>query len=259
MGAAIVQPDGATPRLNRRRTPAGTRRQVRAALRLSVWTLAIGAVLVGAASLLFFHRGDAEGSARVANREIEALLQPGETVERRVSVQRRRWFDYFRVTHGVLAATDRRLIYVGVPPEELIPREPEPLEVDQLLWPYDRPIDVAQEAVFFGRLPGVTIRAAGRSNSYGVTSLDRGKLDGVIAVITRRQSELRAVAEAERDASQATIAAAKRAITHLVRPGEALEYIAQRYGTTADSLRRWNSLPSDRITAGRRLTVRPAL
>ncbi|MEP7345648.1 MAG: LysM peptidoglycan-binding domain-containing protein [Gemmatimonadaceae bacterium] len=225
---------------------------------MSVWTVASVAALAGVATLLFLHRGDAEGSARVVNREIEAQLQQGETVERRVSVQRRRWFDYFRVTHGVLAATDRRLIYIGVPPEELIPREPEPLELDQLIVPYDRPIVVTLGRVFFGTLPGLTITAGGRSDSFGVTTLDREKVDGVISVLTRRQGELRAAAEAERKALEAAVAASRRAITHLVQRGEALEFIAQRYGTTVDSLRRWNALTTDRITAGRRLIVRPA-
>ena len=224
---------------------------------MSAWVVAILAALVIVAGLLFLHRGDAEGSARVANREIDALLQPGEAIEQRVSVQRRRWFDYFRVTHGVLAATDRRLLYVGVPPEELIPRDPEPLELDQLSVPYDRPIDVLSTRVFFGTLPGVKISAGGRSESFGVTALDREKMDGVLAVLARREAELRAASESERKAAEAAAAAARRAITHLVQPGEALEHIAQRYGTTVDSLRRWNSLTNDRITAGHRLVVRP--
>lgn len=215
------------------------------------------AVLAAAAALLFLHRGDAEGSARIANREIEAQLQQGEVVERRVSVQRRRWFDYFRVTHGVLAATDRRLLYVGVPPEELLPREPEPQELDQWSIPYDRTIAFARDRVFFNTLPGITISAAGRSDSFGVTTLDRDKLDAVLAVVERREGELRAAADAERKAAEAAAAASRRAITHLVQPGEALENIAQRYGISVDSLRRWNALTNDRITAGRRLVVRP--
>jgi hypothetical protein len=107
------------------------------------------------ATLLYLNRGDAEGSARVANREIDLLMQRGESVERRVVVQRRRWYDYFRVTHGVLAATDRRLVYIGVPPEDLLPREREPLELDQMIMPYDRPVDVGYTRAFPGTLTGV--------------------------------------------------------------------------------------------------------
>ncbi len=257
MAEATVQAGGPPPRHPKRPTAAGNRRQARVALQLSAGVVATLAVLAGGVALLILHRGDAEGSARVANHEIEAQLQSAETVERRVSVQRRRWFDYFRVTHGVLAATDRRLIYVGVPPEELLPREPEPLELDQLLLPYDRSIDIESTRVFFGTMDGVTIGAGGRNDSFGVTSLDRGKLEGVLSVVARRQAESRSVVEAERKASEAAAAASRRAITHLVQRGQALEFIAQRYGTTVDSLRRWNSLANDRITAGRRLIVRP--
>jgi hypothetical protein len=91
----------------------------------------------------------------------------------------------------------------------------------------------------------------------GVTALNRPKLDSTIAVATRRQGDLRAAADAERRAVEAAAAASRRAIYHLVQPGEALESIAARYGTIADSLRVWNKLATDRISAGRRLLVRP--
>jgi hypothetical protein len=40
----------------------------------------------------------------------------------RTSAWQRQWYDFFRVPHGVLAATDRRLMYIGVRPEELLRR-----------------------------------------------------------------------------------------------------------------------------------------
>lgn len=41
-----------------------------------------------------------------------------------------------------------------------------------------------------------------------------------------------------------------------VRPGDNLGKIAKRYGVTIQHLREWNNLPSDRITAGAKLTIR---
>ncbi len=215
------------------------------------------AAVVAIAVLLFLHRGDAEGSARIANREIEDMLQRGEVVERRVAVQRRRWFDYFRVTHGVLAATDRRLLYVGIPPAELLPREPEPQELDVLIAPYERPLAIARTRAVLNTMNGVTISVAGGTVTYAVAALDRSRLDAVLAVVSRRQAEREAAAVAERRAEEAASEASRRAVTHLVRPGEALTTIAARYGTSVDSLRQWNGLASDRIAAGQRLIVRP--
>jgi hypothetical protein len=211
----------------------------------------------GTAVVLVFYRGDAEGSARLANNELEFLLQPGEVVERRVPVVQRHWWHFFRVTHGVLAVTDRRILYVGVPPAEVLTREPEPQEFIELSLPFERPIDVQRERVIFGTTAGVAVRSGARSGAFGVRSADRAKLDSAIAVVERRQAGLRAAQEAEQRAREAAVAASRRAIYHLVRRGEALEVIATRYGTTVDSLRIWNDLTSDRITAGRRLLVRP--
>ncbi|MBK8248406.1 MAG: LysM peptidoglycan-binding domain-containing protein [Gemmatimonadetes bacterium] len=72
-----------------------------------------------------------------------------------------------------------------------------------------------------------------------------------------RIGQLRAAGEAERRAVEVSSAAARRATYHLVQPGEALELIARRYGTTTDSLLAWNALGAPRIVAGQRLLVRP--
>lgn len=226
-------------------------------VRSTLGVAALFGALAGVGTLLYLNRGDPDGSARLANAEIDAILQRGETIEERVNVQQRRWYDYFRITHGVLAATDRRLIYVGVPPEELLKREVEPRELDEAVFAYDRPLAISPTRVFFGAFPGVVLRGSGRAVSLGVSSRTKPRLDSVVAVVNRRQDELRAAADAERRAMDAAAAASRRALYHLVQPGDALDRIAARYGTVVDSLRVWNGLTDDRITAGRRLLVRP--
>ena len=246
----------AAPRPVRRTLPRSTRRLLRV-LVTSAWLFVGLAALAGVAALLFFHRGDAEGSARKANAEIEALLERGERVEWRVPVLQRHWWDSFRVTHGVLAATDQRLLYVGVPPEPLLQRGFEPQEYLERSLPYDRPLSVQFARLYLGTRTGVRLTGSAGGDAFAFAPLDRPRVDSVLAVLSRRQATLRAASEAERRATEATAAASRRAIYHLVQRGEALDFIARRYGVPSDSLVAWNALTSTRITAGRRLLVKP--
>ncbi|ODT02467.1 MAG: hypothetical protein ABS52_13665 [Gemmatimonadetes bacterium SCN 70-22] len=246
----------AAPRSTRREVTASTRRMVRL-LVTSAWSLLWLFIMAAIAVLLFVHRGDAEGSARLANAEIEAQLQRGERVEHRVAVMQRHWWDFYRVTHGVLAATDRRLLFVGVPPAALLPRGFEPQEFLVRSIPYDRPVTVRLGPADFGTRPALRLAVGDGRERFAFLPLDRARMDSVVAVLERRQAALRAAAEAERRATEAAIAASRRAIHHLVQRGESLDLIARRYGISVDSIIKWNGLTSTRITAGRRLLVKP--
>jgi len=247
----------ATPYPRGARRARSRARRVGAWLRASAWVLLITGAVAGIALLLFIHRGDAEGGARIANREIELILERGERVEQRLPVMRRYWWDYFRVTHGVLAATDRRLLFVGVPPDDLVPHEGEPMELVELSFPYERPLEMRFSRAFLGTKPGMVLRASGQKHVLAFASIDRQRADSVYALVERKQGELQSAAEAERRATDAAAAASRRAIYHLVQRGEALEVIARRYGVPMDSIIKWNKLSGTRITAGRRLLVKP--
>jgi hypothetical protein len=238
--------------------PTGSIRSIRRKrIRISLWILFLAGGLITVVALLYMHRGDAEGSARTANQEIEFLLRTGETVAIRVPVMQRRWWNYFRVTHGVLAATSQRLMYVGVPPEELLPREPEPRDLEEYSWWLDRQLELRAGSMFLGRRYGVTVAGRTRQDDFVVAKHDIGRLDSLVAAVRARQQELSAIRAAERRALEAAAIAARRPIYHLIQPGDALEVIAVRYGTRVDSLRAWNGLTSDRIRAGQRILVRP--
>lgn len=242
----------------RRPRPAAPRRpRWRVALRVSAWSAGVTLILGIVGALLFIHRGDAEGSARIANREVEQGLERGETIDWRAPVMARHWWHYFRVTHGVLAATNRRLVYVGVPPEDILPREPEPQLLEESSFPYDRPIDIWRGRVFLGTLNGIIVRAPGQMRTFGVASSERGRLDSVLSLMSRHQKAIRDSDERDRQTALAAAEAARQPVFHLVERGEALELIARQYNVTVEQLQDWNELPSAQIRAGLRLLVKP--
>jgi hypothetical protein len=223
----------------------------------SAWGLVI---LIGVAIATFvflLHRGDPEGASRIANAEIDASLETGERVLDRVAVRQRHWWDYYRQTHGVLAATDRRLIYIGLPPEPLLHANDGPPPLVQASFLYARPLEIRPDRALFGTVRGVSIVGDETRQSFGVAASEASRLDDVLKAVSTRLGELQAVADAERRATEAAAAAARRPIHHLVQPGEALTSIARRYGVSVDSLLVWNGLTSPRIRTGSRLLVRP--
>jgi len=229
----------------------------RLAIRVSVWGVAFTLVLATIGTLLFIHRGDAEGSARIANREVELMLERGETIDWRAPVMARHWWHYFRVTHGLLASTNRRLLYVGVPPEEILPREPEPQLLEESSFPYDRPIDIWRGRVFLGTLTGIILRSPGQMRTLGVAASERARLDRVLTLAGRRQAQIRATEEEARQQALRTAFAARLPVYHKVQRGEALELIARQYNVTVEQLQQWNNLPTPRIRIGENLLVKP--
>lgn len=227
------------------------------ALRVSVWSVGLVLVLANVGVLLFIHRGDAEGSARIANRELELMLENGETVDWRAPVMARHWWHYFRVTHGVLAATNRRLVYVGVPPEEMLPREPEPQLLEESSFPFDRPIDIWRGRVFLGTLNGFVIRAPGQMRTFGVATSERARVDSVLALMARRQKAIRDTEEDERQKALAAAFIARLPVYHEVERGEALELLARQYNVSIEQLQEWNNLQTPRIRVGQSLLVKP--
>jgi hypothetical protein len=233
------------------------RRRLRLVLRVAAWC---AAVLCGFAALGFFlytRRVDVRGARQSARQELAMMLEPGERVEQVAFVAQRRWWDYFRETHGVLAATDRRLLFVGVPPKEVMSPESGPQVFEQRSFPYDRPLRVERGRVFVGTSPGMVLRGGAAKETFAVAAADRPGVDSVLAVVGRVQTAMREAAERERRAQIYASWIARQPLYHRVERGEALISIAVKYGVTPEQIRAWNGLGSDVVKAGQRLLVKP--
>ncbi len=219
-------------------------------------------LLVAAIAALFVSRQqDPISVPQLAQVEAEAQLAgAGETMELSVPAFRRRWWDYFQPTRGVLVASERRLVFVGLVPEPL-GRTPsgEPPPIERLSFGIDSAVLELQRPSGRGTRTLEVSHADGRSERFSVHSRAAARAESLIVLIGAMQRQREEELETARIAREEADAAARRAIYHRVQPGEALISIAARYGLTPDSLQRLNDLQGTRIRVGDSLLVRPEI
>ena len=234
------------------------RRLVFFALKLSATGIAALVIVATFGVLMIVRRGDVLADRRAAQAELALVLEPGERALREVFVSQRHWYHYFREMHGVLAATDRRLIYIGVEPAPLLPRrEFEPQAFEEQAYAWDTLTAVEPERVFFNTARGAVVRGREGTQTIAVSGPQAERLESVASFVETRIQALRIQLERERQARIAADIEARKPRFHTVRRGEALISIAEQYGVTPEQLREWNQLPNDRIRAGQTLMVKP--
>jgi LysM repeat protein len=256
------------PRSTRRRPPRIKRKK-----RIPTATLygLIFAALIGLAVLVQFGvhvaRTDPRDSRAIAERELEVnTLQPGEHVYRMVSVFKRPAISYFRATRGLLVLTDKRLLYLGLEPRDLLAAPDLPPTFEEREFPLDTTVTVTNGRTFFGLARAIVIRTPNETLRLGVPSSVWSSAEVMIIAMqvrhdkavafSARQREFLAKAEAQRKAAEE---ARRKAKYYTVRRGDAIGSIATQWNTTTDRLRAWNKLPDNRIRIGQVLLVRPAL
>ena len=249
-GAPIIVPEPAPP-------PPPRRSRVRLALRLSAAGVATVVGVLAIALFLYSRRGDVAGARRMAELELRGMLSADERPAHVAYVAQRNWWDFFRETHGVLAATDRRLLFLGVSPGELVSPERGPQLYEEKSFPHDRPLRIRRGRVFLGTARGLVLRSEDGKETFAVASDDRAEADSVVAVARRVKLALRDAAERERRAQTLAAWAARRPVYHRVGRGDALISIAAQYGATPELVQRWNALPRDIVKVGQRLLVKP--
>ena len=184
-------------------------------------------------------------------------LEPGETVRASALLYWRSPLSYFRSTHAVLAATDRRLLLLTLTPPDPLTREAEEQLPSIRDLPKDTSVQLDTGRVMFGLSRGITVRARDVRERWAARDEQWPQVDAVVAELSTLQRAMREDGEAIRLARLAALERARQPIWHVVRRGEALGSIATRYGTTPERLRELNTMATDRIRAGDSLLIKP--
>ena len=236
----------------------GLYRSFRFLRRLLIGTLVLvlGIALFG---YLFFMRGvDIPEARELAERELTSgTLRFGEKVQRKAHVYMRRSADYFRGTNGVLAATDERLIFIGVAPKDNLESADAPPAIIVEEFVNDTMLEVDPGRVFLLSAPGVRVAREGREITFAATRAHRRELDSLEAYVNGSHTAQRELA-----AREARLRAQAREIVnaplhYVIRRGDAISTIANTFGTTVEQLQAWNRLAGPRIRIGDRLIVKP--
>jgi len=195
-------------------------------------------------------RATAEG---IAAREVPNHLESGERVLQSAPASQRHWYDFYRATYGVLAATTQHVMFVGVVPE-LYPSESSPRVFDVALVPYDSAFAIQAGGVALDR--HVTVTGATGSRRFAVRATRRDTaLFALVSTAQRRDSLILLAQLREKQFYDSVAALPPVREYYRVRRGDAIDLIARRYSTTSARLRELNHLPGDRIVAGDDLLI----
>lgn len=211
-------------------------------------------VLVTVGASIIAPIGSRRSARAVAEREVAALLLPGERVAAQVYASQRRPTDLWRLSHGVLVATDRRLLYLAVPPRTLLqPEDDGPPELHVESWSYEAAFttSLARQSSESERF---VLRTPTRTVTLRVDAEDRAATDAIQQLASSARQRAQLAAEQLQRSGVSPIRP-ERYITHIVRRGETLTGIAIEYSTSVAVLRQLNRLPDDGVRAGARLRV----
>jgi hypothetical protein len=225
---------------------------------IALWGLALLGTREAVGYVMFLAHQSPNGvPAAVASHLADELRTSGEQAVYSVPVSRKVWWSP-RATPGVLVATSRRLIYVGLVPT-LAPPPPTAGEVPATeLYSYwlDSATVTGGRSLLTG-LPSVTLRARGVRQHFAVAARDRPSAEGLVMAVTRWQVAQRAAAARTLRMQEEAAEVARAPVYYRVKRGDALAGIAFQHHVSVDSLRRWNALPTTRIRAGDSLLVKP--
>jgi hypothetical protein len=230
---------------------------------LAAFGFALLVVLVQLA--LYSRRREPRDSRAIVERELMMnTLQPGERVVRSVPVFRRAPSDYFRQTRGLLVLTDKRLIYLGVPPRDITGASGAPPTFDQRDFRIDTLVRLNRSFTLLGFARGLTVKAPEGKLNVGVASGQWQKAQLMRTAWDARHKKLQGIGVWSKKVQDARAHLGKileeyrrQPVYHVVRPGDAVSSIASWYETSEDKIRELNGIVGNKIKVGQRLLIRP--
>lgn len=252
--------------IDRRPRTTGSHRRPSRRARYTTRVLILATLVAIAVLVVRAARANPRDASAIAERELRVnTLQPGEEVHRMVAVFKRPAISYFRATRGLLVLTDRRLIYLGVEPRDILAVPDLPPTFEQREFPLDATTRVSSGRTMLGLSKAIVITTPNETIRLGVPSGAERSADLLVTTMTARHeravvqatirgNEMQEIQKARRSAE----AERRKAKYYVVRKGDALGGIATMWNTTTSKLVAWNRLPGPRIRVGQSLLVRPA-
>ena len=242
-------------------------RRLNPATKYTLLFLTLAALVIVGQLVLHAMNTEPRDSRLIADREMTVnVLAPGEHVVSSISVFRRAPIDYFRATRGVLVLTDKRMVFLGLRPRDLLSPPDAPPTFDERDFPLDTLVGVESGRALAGLTKGVVVRTPNETLRLGVPTAAWPEARKLVALMTDRrasahstgvtQESMRKVADAE---WKHAVAAWQKAQHYTVRRGDALGSIATQWNTTPAQLQRLNQLPDNRIRIGQTLLVRDGM
>lgn len=238
---------------------------MRPAVRYALIGGAIVAIGLVAQFAIHTYRTEPRNTSAIAERELRLnTLGDGERIIRMVAVFQRPWIDYFRATRGLLVLTDRRLLFLGLEPRDLLGSGDSPPTFTEHDFQVDTTVQLRPGRTFFGIAKALVVETPEGSYRYGVPSAAWGKASLLLHSVAARHE--RVIAAAEKQARQRERIEAQRKLAqqqaakakyYTVKRGDALSTIAARWNTTPDRIREWNNISGNKIRIGQSLLVKP--
>lgn len=227
------------------------------------WPSIVVAVLIVLSLIAAFvtvfnvERVDLEEAWDIASREMRSALSYNEKVAVAARVYMRMPTNYYRKTPGILAISNRRLIFVGVEARDKLAGPDAPTPIVTYEFPLDTNTTVRRKRLELLTRNGISIADSNRILSVAEYSDENYRIDSIAVIARRVQDSIKKMSAYEMALRQRIDGMLGTPLYYRIKRGDALISIANKFGTNPDSLKSWNSLTSDRIRIGDTLLVKP--